>query len=97
PKCDFSGTFGKNYGARIIDLNEADTSTYSTYTIPLSSLFTFADLSPLKLAADGVSYGSVEFKARFLVPFFAQFHKLDYFFTTTLGEIVTGKKIDYSK
>ncbi|HRT82920.1 MAG TPA: metallophosphoesterase, partial [Oscillospiraceae bacterium] len=51
PKCDFSGTFGKNYGARIIDLNEADTSTYSTYTIPLSSLFTFADLSPLKLAA----------------------------------------------
>ncbi len=97
PKCDFVGTYGKDYGARIIDLNEADTGSYSTYTVPLASLFTFADLSPFKLAADGVSYDSVEFKARFLVPFFAQFHKLDYFFTTTLGEIVTGKKIDYSK
>ncbi|NLP47316.1 MAG: hypothetical protein GX345_00045 [Clostridiales bacterium] len=97
PKCDFVGTYGKDYGARLIEINEADTSTYSTELIRFASLFTFADLNPVKLAADGVSLDSLEFKARLLVPFFALFHKLDYFFTTTVGEIVTGVKIDYSK
>ncbi|HZK39216.1 MAG TPA: metallophosphoesterase [Clostridia bacterium] len=95
PKANFQGTYGIDYGARLITLNEADTGTYETHLVPFSSLYTFKDLSLSALLASGTKLNSVEFKATFLVAFCAQLYRIEYFLTTTLLEILFGTKFNY--
>lgn len=95
PKANFQGTYGIDYGGRLITLNEADTDTYETHLVPFSSLYSFKDLSLKSLLASGTKLNSVEFKATFLVTVCTIAYKLEYFFTTTLLERLTGKKFNY--
>ena len=95
PKANFQGTYGMDYGGRLITLNESDTGTYETHLVPFSSLYSFKDLSPSALLASGTKLNSVEFKATFLVAFCTIAYKIEYFLTTTLLEHVLGTKFDY--
>lgn len=95
PKANFQGTYGMDYGARLIRLNEADTNTYETHLVPFSSLYTFQDLSLKSLLNSGTKLNSVEFKATFVITFFTQLYKIEYFLTTTLLELIFGTKYNY--
>lgn len=95
PKANFQGTYGFDYGARVITLNESDTGSYQTRVIPFSSLYTLRDLNPAALLAAGIKINSVEFKTMATVLFYAQLQRIGYFFATTLVEFVLGTKLDY--
>lgn len=93
PKTNFQGISGIDRGARLITLNEADTSKYQTKLVPFSSLYSMKDLTPKALA--GIKLNSAEFKTMFLITFFSQIYKVEYFFATTLAEFFTGTKFNY--
>jgi len=95
PKTNFEGISGIDHGARIITINEADTSKYETKLVPFSSLYTNDNLDIGTVFSQIFNLGSVEFKTMFLVKFFTVFYKVEYFFATTLLETLTGTKYDY--
>lgn len=94
PKTNFQG-YGSDRGARMITLNESDLSTYETHLVRFTSLYDWNDLSPASLISSGIRLGSAEFKTILTMNFFDVLYRLEYFFATTLVEVVTGMKFDY--
>lgn len=94
PKTNFEG-YGVDRGARLITLNEADTSAYETHLVRFTSLYDLNDLNPASLISSGIRLNSPEFKTIVAVNFFHLLFRLQYFFATTLVEAVTGMKFDY--
>lgn len=93
PKTNFQGISGIDHGARMITLDESDTSTYKTELVPFSSLYSGEKLGIHTLF--DYKLNSVEFKTMFLLKFFTVIYKIEYFFATTLAEAFTGIKFNY--
>jgi len=94
PKTNFQG-YGIDRGARLITLNEADTSAYETHLVRFTSLYNWSDLRPASLISSGIRLNSTEFKTILTINFFALLYRFEYFFTTTLVEALTGVKVEY--
>ncbi|MEI6578333.1 MAG: metallophosphoesterase [Eubacteriales bacterium] len=95
PKTNFQGISGIDHGARLITLNEADTSKYSTKLVPFSSLYDDQKLNLGTIFSQGFDFKSIEFKTMSMMKFYSVIYKVEYFFATTLAELFTGTKFDY--
>lgn len=95
PKANFEGFSGIDNGARIITVNEADTSKYETKLVPFSSLYSGEKLDLGTILSQVFKSNFIELKTMFSVKFFSVIYKVEYFFSTTLVEFLTGTKVDY--
>jgi len=95
PKASFAGAAGIDRGARVITLDETDTSTYETELLPFSALYENDGYNLATMFFSGLPFGSVEFKTMFLLKFFTLTYKIQYLFATTLVETLTGVTLNY--
>lgn len=83
--------FSSQYGYRIIDINEADTSTYSTRVVHWYDYFTLNDIISMKQS--GENYGA---SLAFDIEFKGFFRKLGRDIATTFVFIFTGRQAAYN-
>ena len=83
--------YSAQYGYRIIDVKESDTSTYTTKVVHWYDMFTMSDV--FALAAEGDSFGS---STVFNVVFQGFFQKLGKDISRVFAELVTGRQVTYA-
>ena len=83
--------FSSQYGYRIIDINEADTSTYTTRAVHWYDFYTLADV--FELIKNGDNYGS---GLAFSVLFQGFFQKYADKIATTFVYLFTGRQCEYN-
>ncbi len=83
-------SFSAGYGYRIIDVNEKDTSVYSSYVVHWYDLFTVADLTALRESGDEFT-----FRTALDVAFKGFFKKLGDTIYRGFAEFITGRQITY--
>lgn len=84
-------TFSTQYGYRIIDVKESDTSVYTTKVVHWYDMFTMSDV--FAIASDGDSFGST---TAFNVVFQGFFQKLGNDIARVFTELVTGRQVTYA-
>ncbi len=83
--------FSTQYGYRIIDVKESDTSVYTSRIVHWYDMFTFSDV--FSLVSDGDSFGSTTV---FNVAFQGFFQKLGKDIARVFTELVTGRQVTYA-
>ena len=83
--------FSAQYGYRIIDVKESDTSVYTTKVVHWYDMFTMSDV--FAIASDGDSFGST---TAFNVVFQGFFQKLGNDIARVFTELVTGRQVTYA-
>ena len=84
-------TFSTQYGYRIIDIKESDTSVYETRVVHWYDMFAMNDV--FALVADGDSFGS---NTVFKIVFRGFFQKFSKDISRVFTELVTGRQVAYA-
>lgn len=84
-------TFSTQYGYRIIDIKESDTSVYETRVVHWYDMFVMNDV--FALVADGDSFGS---NTVFKIVFRGFFQKLGKDISRVFTELVIGRQVTYA-
>lgn len=84
-------TFSTQYGYRVIDIKESDTSVYTTRVVHWYDMFTINDV--FALVTDGDSFGS---NIVFKIAFRGFLQKLGKDISRVFTELVTGRQVTYA-